>query len=140
MGMSSDGAGEDGLAAEINVTPMVDVLLSLLIIFMVSQPSPANEQIPLNVPQDSVVQNPSDPNASLLVSVAADGTVKLGKSPVPNEYDQLVEAFKNNEKAQEDDKVVVKGDEKAKYGAIITVMAAAHEAGIEQVGVASERL
>ncbi len=138
--MSSDGAGEDGLSAEINVTPMVDVLLSLLIIFMVSQPSPANEQIPLNVPQDSVVQNPSDPNASLLVSVAADGTVKLGKSPVPNEYDKLVEAFKNNEKAQDDDKVVVKGDEKAKYGAIITVMAAAREAGIEQVGIASERL
>ena len=72
--------------------------------------------------------------------MGADGTVKLGKSPVPNEYDALVEAFKNNEKAQEDDKVVVKGDEKAKYGAIITVMAAAHEAGIEQVGVASERL
>ena len=43
MGMASDGGGEDGLAAEINVTPMVDVLLSLLIIFMVSQPSPANE-------------------------------------------------------------------------------------------------
>lgn len=130
----------DGLSAEINVTPMVDVLLSLLIIFMVSQPSPANEQIPLNVPQDSVVQNPSDPNASLLVSVAADGTVKLGKTPVAPGYDQMVEAFKNNEKAQEDDKVVVKGDEKARYGAIIDVMAAAHEAGIEQVGIASERL
>lgn len=130
----------DGLSAEINVTPMVDVLLSLLIIFMVSQPTPANEQIPLNVPQDSVVQNPSDPNASLLVSVAPDGSVKLGKTPIAPGYEQLVEAFKNNEKAQEDDKVVVKGDEKAKYGAIITVMAAAHEAGIEQVGIASERL
>ncbi len=139
MSMSSEGGG-DGLSAEINVTPMVDVLLSLLIIFMVSQPSPANEQIPLNVPQDSVVQNPSDPNASLLVSVAADGTVKLGKTPIAPGYEKMVEAFKNNEKAQEDDKVVVKGDEKAKYGAIIAVMAAAREAGIEQVGIASERL
>jgi biopolymer transport protein ExbD len=139
MSMSSEGGGE-GLSAEINVTPMVDVLLSLLIIFMVSQPSPANEQIPLNVPQDAVVQNPSDPNASLLVSIEADGTVKLGKTPIPNDYEQMVEAFKNNEKAQDDDKVVVKGDGKAKYGAIVAVMAAAHEAGIEQVGVASERL
>lgn len=134
------GLMSDGLSAEINVTPMVDVLLSLLIIFMVSQPSPANEQIPLNVPQDSVVQNPSDPNASLLVSVAADGTVKLGKTPISTDYEQMVAAFKENEKAQEDDKVVVKGDEQAKYGAIITVMAAAHEAGIEQVGIASDRL
>ncbi len=131
---------EDGLSAEINVTPMVDVLLSLLIIFMVSQPSPANEQIPLAVPQDAVVQNPSDPNASLLISVEPDGTVKLGKEPLPPDYDKMVEAFKNNEKAQEDDKVVVKGDDKAKYGVVIKVMAAAHEAGIEQVGVASERL
>ena len=130
----------DGLSAEINVTPMVDVLLSLLIIFMVSQPTPANEQIPLNVPQDSVVQNPSDPNASLLVSVEADGTVKLGKTPIPTDYEQMVAAFEENEKAQEDDKVVVKGDEAAKYGTIITVMAAAREAGIEQVGIASERL
>ena len=140
MSMSTGGEGSDGLSAEINVTPMVDVLLSLLIIFMVSQPSPSNEQIPLNVPQDAVVQNPSDPNASLLVSVGPDGSVSLGKTAVPNDYEKLVEAFKNNEKAQEDDKIVVKGDDKAKYGAIVTVMAAAHEAGIEQVGIASERL
>ncbi len=137
--MSSDSGG-DGLSAEINVTPMVDVLLSLLIIFMVSQPSPANEQIPLNVPQDAVVQNPSDPNASLLVSIAADGSVKLGKAPIPSDYEGMVKAFEANEKAQEDDKVVVKGDDKAKYGVIVKVMAAAHEAGIDQVGVASERL
>ena len=131
---------EDGLSAEINVTPMVDVLLSLLIIFMVSQPSPANEQIPLAVPQDAVVENPSDPNASLLVSIAPDGSVKIGKEPMPSDYDKMVEVFKTNEKAQDDDKIVVKGDDKAKYGVIIKVMAAAHEAGIEQVGVASERL
>lgn len=131
---------EDGLSAEINVTPMVDVLLSLLIIFMVSQPSPANEQIPLSVPQDAVVENPSDPNASLLVSIASDGSVKIGKEPMPADYDKMVEVFKTNEKAQDDDKIVVKGDDKAKYGVIIKVMAAAHEAGIEQVGVASERL
>jgi len=137
--MSSEGSG-DGLAAEINVTPMVDVLLSLLIIFMVSQPSPANEQLPLNVPQDAVVQNPSDPNASLLVTVNPDGTVKVGKTVVDGDYEKLVEAFRDNAKAQEDDKIVVKGEETAKYGAVIKVMAAAHEAGIEDVGIASERL
>ena len=93
-------------------------------------------------PQPSAAQSPRECDIfhQRHVRVAADGSVKLGKTPVPNDYGQMVEAFKNNEKAQEDDKVVVKGDEKAKYGAIITVMAAAHEAGIEQVGVASERL
>lgn len=139
MSMSSDDSG-DGLSAEINVTPMVDVLLSLLIIFMVAQPKPANESIPLAVPQDSVVQNPSDPNASLLVSVEANGSAKLGKTPLAPEYDKMVQQFRDNEKAQTDGKVLLKGDDATKYGVIIKVMAAAHEAGIDNVGLASDRL
>ncbi len=137
--MGGDSGG-DGLSSEINVTPMVDVLLSLLIIFMVAQPKPPNEQIPLDVPQDAVVQQPSDPNASLLVSIDAEGNAKLGKEPLSGDYDKMVEQFQNNEKAQTDSKVVVNGEDKAKYGVVIKVMAAAHAAGIEQVGIASKRL
>lgn len=137
--MGGDSGG-DGLSSEINVTPMVDVLLSLLIIFMVAQPKPPNEQIPLDVPQDAVVQQPSDPNASLLVSIDAEGNAKLGKEPLSGDYDKMVEQFQNNEKAQTDSKVVVNGEDKARYGVVIKVMAAAHAAGIEQVGIASKRL
>lgn len=138
--MDAGGDSGDGLSSEINVTPMVDVLLSLLIIFMVSQPKPPNEQIPLDVPQDAVVQQPSDPNASLLVSIDAEGNAKLGKEPLADDYDKMVEQFQNNEKAQTDSKVVVNGEDKARYGVVIKVMAAAHAAGIEQVGIASTRL
>jgi biopolymer transport protein ExbD len=138
MAGSVSSGGED--LAEINVTPMVDVLLSLLIIFMVSQPKPANEQIPLNVPQDSVVQQPSDPNASLLVSIDEKGKAKLGKQPLSDSYEKMVEQFRSNEKAQADGKIVVSGEDQTKYGYVIRVMAAAHEAGIEKVGIASKRL
>jgi len=119
---------------------MVDVLLSLLIIFMVASPKPPNEKIPINVPKNAVVQQPSDPNATLLISIDADGKARLGKEPLAPDYDKMVEQLKNNEKAQTDGRIAIKGDDKAKYGWVIRVMAAAHEAGIGSVGIASDKL
>lgn len=126
--------------AEINVTPMVDVLLCLLIIFMVTSPKPPNEQIPMNVPRDTVVQQPNDPNAALLVSVDEAGNAKLGQQPLSKDYDEMIEQFRKNEKAQSDGRIVIKGEDKTRYGVIIRVMAAAHESGIEQVSVSSDKL
>jgi len=130
----------DGILVEINVTPMVDVLLSLLIIFMVASPKPPNEKIPINVPKNAVVQQPSDPNATLLVTIDAKGNARLGKEPLATNYDAMVKQLASNEKATADGRIAIKGEDKAKYGWIIRVMAAAHEAGIEQVGIASEKL
>jgi biopolymer transport protein ExbD len=139
MGGGSEG-GDNAPLAEINVTPMVDVLLSLLIIFMVSQPKPPNESIPLSVPQDTQVENPSDPNASLMVTIEENGEIRLGKEVMSKDYDQMIEQFRKNEKAQADSKIVINGKDKSKYGWMIRVMAAAHASGIEEVGVASKRL
>ncbi len=132
--------GGDDTLVEINVTPMVDVLLSLLIIFMVASPKPPNEKIPISVPKNAVVQQPSDPNATLLVTIDKDGKAKLGKEPLATSYDKMVEQLKNNEKAQTDGRIAIKGEDKARYGWVIRVMAAAHEAGIDRVGIASEKL
>lgn len=132
--------GGDDTLVEINVTPMVDVLLSLLIIFMVATPKPPNEQIPIAVPQNAVVQQPSDPNATLLVTVQADGNARLGKEPLASDYDGMVKQLAANEKAQTDGRIAIKGEDGAKYGWVIRVMAAAHEAGIDRVGIASEKL
>ena len=132
--------GGDDTLVEINVTPMVDVLLSLLIIFMVASPKPPNENIPIAVPKDAVVQQPSDPNATLLITVEADGSARLGKQPLAKNYDEMVKQLASNEKAITDDKIAIKGQDKAKYGWVIRIMAAAHEAGIGQVGIASEKL
>lgn len=140
MAMDTGSTGDDEPLAEINVTPMVDVLLSLLIIFMVATPEPPNEQLPLNVPQEAVVQQPDDPNASLLITIEDDGTVRLGKTTLPKRYADMVAQLEKNEKAQADDKVVLTAGPKVPYGQVIQVMAAAHEAGIDQVGIASDRL
>jgi biopolymer transport protein ExbD len=132
--------GGDETVSEINVTPMVDVLLSLLIIFMVASPKPPNEKMTIAVPKDAVAQVPSDPNATLLVTIDAQGNAKLGKEPLPHDYDQMVQMLAKNEKAQSDGRIAIKGEDKAKYGAVIRVMSAAHEAGIAKVGIASEKL
>ena len=137
---TGDGGGEGAPLCEINVTPMVDVLLCLLIIFMISAPTPPNESIPLAVPQDSKVENPSDPNATLMVTIEENGEVRLGKQVLSKDYDEMVEQFRKNEKAQTDGKVVISGKDKSKYGWMIRVMAAAHAAGIDEVGIASKRL
>lgn len=139
VSLGGDEEDDDPLA-EINVTPMVDVLLCLLIIFMVAQPSGANEKVPLNVPQNAVVQQPDDPNATLLVTLDQDGNAKLGETPLAKEYEPMVEQFRKSEKAQADGKIIVSGADKTKYRAVIRIMSAARAAGIEQVGVASSRL
>lgn len=132
--------GGDETVSEINVTPMVDVLLCLLIIFMVASPKPPNEKMTINVPKNAVTQAPSDPNATLLVTVDAQGNAKLGQDPMPRDYAQMVAMLEKNEKAQTDGRIAIKGEDKAKYGDVIRVMAAAHEAGIAKVGIASEKL
>lgn len=134
------GGGDGDAVCEINVTPMVDVLLCLLIIFMVASPAPPNEQIQISVPKESVTQVPSDPNAPLLVEVLDDGTAKLGQTVLAADFEGMVQQFKDNEKVQADSKVIVTGKGAARYGDVIRVMTAAHEAGVEDVGIASDRL
>lgn len=136
----SAGGNEGDPVSEINVTPFVDVLLCLLIIFMVATPKPPNEHLEIKVPKDSVTQVPSDPNAPLLVEVSPDGSAKLGQLALSGNFDEMVKQFQSNEKAQSDSKVIVTAKGDAKYGDVIRVMTAAHEAGIADVGIASDRL
>jgi biopolymer transport protein ExbD len=138
--VSDEGGGGAELNAEINMTPMIDVLMALLIIFMVAGAPPPMHNQPINVPKDPVTQVMDDPNATLLIKIDAAGQVQIGKTAVANDRASLVEALKNNEKAQSESKVAIKPDDKVPYGQVIDVFAAAREAGIGQVGIASDRL
>ncbi len=131
---------DSGALSEINVTPMVDVLLSLLIIFMVATPPPPNEQIPLDVPQEPKVQKQDDPNSTLLITIDAEGKAKLGETPLSEDFDTMVEELSNNEKIQNDGRVAIDADPKVRYGIVIQVMAAAHHSGVGSVGLASDKL
>ena len=137
------GVGDDlqtDQLAEINVTPMIDVLLSVLIIFMVAAKPPPKHKQPIAIPKDPIEQTENDPNATLLIKIDAAGTVSVGKNPVPGGRAELVKALQANEKAQTDGRVAVKAEGTVPYARVIDVMAAAREAAIAHVGIASERL
>jgi biopolymer transport protein ExbD len=140
--MAMAGGGEEGEpVCEINVTPMVDVLLCLLIIFMVASPVTPNEQLQITMPKDSLIKTPTpQADSKLLVTVFEDGHAELGTLGLSGDYDAMVKQFEENEKLKSDGKVVITGKPTTPYGAIIRVMTAAHEAGIGEVSVASERL
>lgn len=133
---------ESGLesAAEINVTPMIDVLLSLLIIFMVAAPPPPNHKQPISVPQDPVTENPDNPDATLLIEIDEAGKATMGKTVLSQDFDEMVAQLEGSEKAQQDDRVAIKANGKVEYGKVIRVMSAAREAGIGSVGIASDRI
>jgi biopolymer transport protein ExbD len=140
MSMAAGGGDEGGAIAEINVTPMIDVLMCLLIIFMTAAKPPPKHKQPMAIPQDAIAQTESDPNATLLIKIDANGSVTVGKTPVAGGHAALVAALSASEKAQTDGRVAVKADDKVAYGVVIDVMSAAREAGIEHVGIASEKL
>jgi biopolymer transport protein TolR len=137
----SAGTEEGEAVCEINVTPMVDVLLCLLIIFMVAAPTSPNEQLQITMPKDPLTKTATpQPDSKLLVTVKPDGSAQLGTEDLSRDYDAMVKQFENNTKVKTDDKVVITGEPTTPYGEIIRVMTAAHEAGIGDVAIGSDRL
>ncbi|MEE9384684.1 MAG: biopolymer transporter ExbD [Nannocystaceae bacterium] len=134
-----DEGGLDTIC-EMNVTPMIDVLLSLLIIFMVAAPPPPNEKQPITLPTNPITEQPDNPDATLLLTLDATGKAMLGKTALPDAFEPMVEALRANKKAQQDGRVAISASEAVSYGQVIRVMSAARQAGIASVGLASDRL
>ncbi|WP_119309516.1 protein TolR [Cohaesibacter haloalkalitolerans] len=119
--------------AEINVTPMVDVMLVLLIIFMVSAPM-MTVGVPLDLPESAA--NPlSSQTQPLTLSIRKDGSVYLQDQPV--EFDKLVETLLGVAKNGYEERIFVRGDKDADYGSIMRVMGAMNRAGFKKIGLVS---
>jgi len=117
--------------SDINVTPMVDVMLVLLVVFMVTAPL-MTTGIPLELPQGGN-QVLSDASKSLRISVNESGDIYLGSDAV--EMTQLVSRVVEMRRANPEMGVVISGDTAADYGAVMLVMQALKDAGIEKVGL-----
>lgn len=120
--------------AEINVTPMVDVMLVLLIIFMVSAPL-LTVGVPIDLPQTaakSVDQN-KDP---ITVSVNDKGQIYLGDAEVP--YANLVAKLQDVTKGNMEERIFVRGDRKVDYGTVMRVMGRLSAAGFKKVALVTE--
>ena len=127
MGMGTSGDGE--LNSEINVTPMVDVMLVLLIIFMITAPL-LNTGVDLELPQVAA-QNIEDPEGKLVLSINKDNQIFLGGTQVT--WQDLEAKLKANERVQKESQLYVEADNSLPYGSVITAMAVAKNAGVAKV-------
>ena len=132
MGMSSGGnRGNRAPLSEINVTPMVDVMLVLLIIFMVSAPM-LTTGVDVDLPSARAPAMEMDVE-KLLLTVTEDEKVYLGETEVP--YDRLEAAIASNVRIQQEKELYVQADEGVRYGFVVKVLAIVRRAGIEKLGL-----
>ena len=117
--------------AEINVTPMVDVMLVLLIIFMVSAPL-LTVGVPIDLPQTKAKELNTEAKP-ITVSVTPAGDIFIGDQPV--QLDGLVNAINAQPQAAPDQRIYVRGDQTANYGAVMKVMGVLSASGFSKIGL-----
>lgn len=123
------------LNSDINVTPLVDVCLVLLIIFMVVTPM-LQKGVPVVLPKTDSPQKTPDTEKQLQISVKEDGTVYLGNLVVRK--DQVQPELKTIFEKNPDREIAVKGDKRVKYGLVLDVLKACREVGFQDVGLIAE--
>lgn len=121
----------DTLLSEINVTPFVDVMLVLLIIFMVTAPMMA-AGLDVNLPETRAANLDLD-ESKLMIVIDRAGKVYLGDVPVPD--DRLEEVLLSNERIKSEREVYLKADESLPYGVVVKVMGILREAGVIKLGM-----
>ena len=138
--MAMGGSGERGaINAEINVTPMADVMLVMLIIFIVVTPM-LQKGAPVTLPQtkNPLEMSDADKDDAVRVGVNRDGWFYLGTERIL--IDDLGPRVTEIMKDRADKTVYVKADFRAKYGNVVKIVDAIRTAGVDRVGLLSERL
>ena len=150
MGMSAGGAagGSGGRGrrrgsskkapmSEINVTPMVDVMLVLLIIFMVAAPL-MTTGVPIDLPETQAKEMNSD-TKPITVSVTKTGEVFFGdEQDTPVAIDEVVPKLQAIAKTGAEERIFVRGDAGTEYGAIMNVMGRIQAAGYKNIGLVTQ--
>lgn len=144
MGMSAGGAkgsggrrgrgrrgGRGGAISEINVTPLVDVMLVLLIIFMVAAPM-MTVGVPIDLPETQAKAMNSD-TQPITVSVNPQGQIFLQETPIA--IDEVVPKLEAIATTGYNERIYVRGDTAAAYGVVMKVMARISAAGFKNIGL-----
>lgn len=116
--------------SEINVTPFVDVMLVLLVIFMVAAPL-MTAGVPLNLPQTAATAVPTEPEEPLVISIPADGDVTLMDAPVAQ--DQIVTRLREILAQRQSQRVFLRADGAIPYARVVQVMGALNAAGLSDI-------
>ncbi len=127
--------GKRAVMSEINVTPMVDVMLVLLIIFMVAAPL-LQVGVPVELPEAKGRQLAAKKQDPVIITVQTNGDIFIGETKVA--LDEIAAKLKGIAKNGYDDTIFVKGDRGANYGAVLKVMGRIVEGGFTKVSFVSE--
>jgi biopolymer transport protein ExbD/biopolymer transport protein TolR len=124
--------------SNINVTPMVDVMLVLLIIFMVVTPMlQKGVSVDMAKTDSPIAMADADKEDALIVAIMRDGTVYFGSEKTP--ADQLTNKLKDKLANRVDKRVFVRADARARYGAVTDVVDNVRAAGVDQLGLLTEQ-
>src|SRR6185436_16792070 len=123
------------LTSDINVTPLVDVCLVLLIIFMVVTPM-LQKGVPVNLPVTEDPDKTPDTDKQLQISVKADGSIYVGPQVIRKE--QLKSTLEDIHTRTPDREIAVKGDRMVKYGPVLDALKACRDVGFNDVGLIAQ--
>lgn len=116
--------------SEINVTPFVDVMLVLLVIFMVAAPL-MTAGVPLNLPETAATAVPSESEEPLVISIPADGDITVMNAPVAET--ELVSRLSAVLAERESDRIFLRADGSNPYARVVQVMGALNAAGFTDI-------
>ena len=136
MAFSNGNGGDRRLMAEINVTPLVDVMLVLLIIFMVTAPM-LTQGVDVNLPQANAKALQSE-EERLVITVDANSRIYIGKQIV--EFNRLTPVLTGILGRRADRQVYFRADRSVPYGFVVKVIAEVRNAGVEKLGMVTEPL
>ncbi len=137
MAISSGGNGDnDEVLSEINITPMVDVMLVLLVVFIITAPLMTNS-ITVDLPKTEATQQVQKPDKPVVISIDAEGLVYIDKEEVPIQFveDELV-ALKG---ANPEVTLSLNADEAVSYGTVAKIMVIIERAGIDKLSVITQQ-
>ena len=135
MNVGSPDSGEDEAISTINTTPLVDVMLVLLIIFLITIPV-VTQSIQLSLPKERNVPTQTRPD-NIVIAVNRDGEVYWNLERIPNQ-EALVERLKLESVKEPQPEVHIRGDLKVRYESVGRVVVACQRAGIAKVGFITE--
>ena len=122
--------------AEINVTPFVDVMLVLLIVFMVAAPL-LTAGVPVDLPNSDAKPISDEDNKPIEITVSKEDKLYIGETEVPKA--RLITMLKAMTEGQADRRIYIRGDKGLEYGKIMEVLGAVNGAGFSKVALISEK-
>ncbi len=129
-------SGHNRVLNEINVTPFVDVMLVLLIIFMVTAPL-MQQGLPVNLPQ-AAAPALKRTKTDVIITIKKDGNIFIGDDPTVIPLPELEERLTSLYATKEDKDLFIKADTDLRYGMVVKVMSIAKKAGVDRIGMLTQ--